>query len=297
VRNEEGPIPPHIANQQAASPQASAFAPWITDRQPGILTTTADFAGGEIVGLVHGLGLSGGSTRLVVEQWLLMKESVPATGGGLKLDAFPPLLPLLEQGDASTGAGSLFWGSGRYPHGYPAKSMTSEDFYDWAVPIVAPKEHAVAYALGLATALKGIPPDHLLAGSATRPVDGDTEGITQTISFEDGCRVALFAETRFSSFTNPTQEPFFNRFERSRRLVQAYDLQKCSGSDGAGSRARIEDSARKTYREWREAIQAWNGAGVSYADGVLLIDDDFKGEPMTLKDVRKASATLLAPKK
>jgi hypothetical protein len=82
VRNEEGPIPPHIANQQAASSAGERIRAVDHGPPAGILTTTADFAGGEIVGLVHGLGLSGGSTRLVVEQWLLNEGAVAAPGGG-----------------------------------------------------------------------------------------------------------------------------------------------------------------------------------------------------------------------
>jgi len=298
VRNEEGPIPPHIANQQATpSSRAGSFPPWIADAKPGILAPTEDFTTGETYGLVHGLGFSVGSRKFVAEQWLLSKESAAAPSSGVKQAKFPDFLPLVEQIVAHRD--KLVWGLGRYPYGNPAPSMGFQDFYGWAVSVLAPEKKSVAYGLGVSSVLRGVPPDHLDAGLGSRAMDLDTEGYAETFSASHGCRFTVFAAGRWEPFTNTTQEPFLGRFERSRRMVQAYDLRTCSNDRAAGSTPSVAvttDTPHKTYREWLEAIKAWDDADVSYLDGTILLDDDFKGETMSVKDV-KDLAPLSAPKK
>lgn len=295
VRNEEGPIPPHIANKPQG--RVGIFSPWIADGKPGIFTPTGDFRTGEIYGLVHGMGVTSGSSRFIVEQWLLMKDSVLNPYYGLKLTKLPDYLPLVEKDTIHIG--KLFWGFGRYPFGYPSPSMAAKDFYDWAVPIVAPKVNPVAYGFGVAGVHEEIPPDHL-QGLGGNPIDLDTEGYVETFAVTDGCRFTVFAELTFSRFTNTTRQPFFDRFERVRRFVQANDTKSCASLQGAGTQlgtASTNDSPRKKYRDWLDIIKNWTDAEVSYADGTVLLDDNFTGEPMDLTDLKKQLAPLLAPKK
>ena len=298
VRNEEGPIPPHIANRQvSAKTRVGTFSPWIADGKPGIFTPTEDFATGEIYGLVHGHGFMVGNNRIIVEQWLVMRDSVSAPYNGVTLTRFPEFLPLVDK--VVVHRDKLVWGFGRYPYGNPAPGMGSQEFYEWAVTALAPRQNSVAYGLGLATILKGIPPDHLDAGVGTRAVDLDTEGYVETFIVTNGCRLTVFADAQLSPFTNTTQEPFLDRFERSRRLIQAYDSENCSNLYGTGatpSTATTHDSPRTTYGMWLDAIKAWNDAEVSYADGAVFLDDDFKGEPVSLKDVGKNIAPLFISK-
>ena len=298
VRNEEGVIPPHIANQQrTASNRAGALPPWIVDARPGILTPSEDFTTGEVYGLVHGQGFTLGSRRLTAEQWFLMKDSVSSPHGGAKLTRFPDFLPMVEQVVGHTD--KLVWGFGRYPLGNPSPAMRFQEFYDWAVPVVAPKEHGVVYALGLATVVNGIPPDHLDARSGARVLDLDTQGYAETFAVSNGCRFTVFAESAFASFTYSGKEDLPGRFERSRRWLQAWDGKNCSNQFSSGSAAgtaTVTDSPRRTYREWRNALEAWNDAEVSYADGVVFIDDDFTGEPLNMQDLEKKLAPLLADK-
>src|SRR5262245_186047 len=85
VRNEEGPIPPHIANRQAPARRYGSFAPWILEGKPGILTPSEDFKSGEIYGFVHGVGATSGSgVRVLAEQWFLSKEGSDTPLNGVK---------------------------------------------------------------------------------------------------------------------------------------------------------------------------------------------------------------------
>jgi hypothetical protein len=279
VRNEEGPISPYVANQQrAASTKAGTFPPWMVDAKPGILTPSEDFTTGVVYGVVHGQGFTVGSRRLISEQWLLMKESASEPRNGARFTKFPEFLPSTEQAVGHTD--KLVWGFGRYPFGNPSPTMDFQAFYDWAVPVVSPMEHEVLYALGLAAVLKGIPPDHLDGRLEASAVDLDTVGFTETFAVSNGCRLTVFAEERLSPFTNTSHASFLGRFERSRRFLQAWDGKNCANRFGSGSPASTAtagDTPRRTYREWRAGLEAWNDAEVSYADGAILFDDDFKG--------------------
>src|SRR5262249_42070499 len=222
VRNEEGPIPMEIANKPRA--KEAAFAPWITEGKPGILTSDG-FKTGEIYGLAHGVGFTGGGSRFVVEQWLLMKDGVEKPFNGVTLARFPGFLPLMDK-DPYRGD-KLVWGFGRYPLGFAAPAMDVAAFYVWAVPVVGPKANPVTYAFGVARVHSGTPPDHLDRTTVNDPIDPDTDGYVETFNITNGCRLTMFAGSGSSAYANTTSWPFLSRFERSRRLVQAYDARNC----------------------------------------------------------------------
>ena len=297
VRNEEGPIPPHIANQQTPRGTVGAFAPWITEGRPGVFTPSDDFKTGEIYGLAHGVGFTGGGARFVAEQWLLMKDSVEKPYNGVTLVRFPGFLPLADK-DPARGE-KLVWGFGRYPLGFAAPAMDVAAFYEWAVPVVAPRVNPVIYAFGFAGLHKGMPPERLSKTVIGDPIDPDTDGYVETFNITNGCRLTMFIESGFSAYANTTSWPFLSRFERSRRLLQAYDAKGCSNgfmTDAGASTARVVDAARTKYRDWHDIIKAWTDAEVGYADGSVLIDDNFTGEPADFGDLKNV-APLLAPSK
>lgn len=280
-----------IANKSRA--EQGVFSPWISDARPGIFAPSDDFASGAVTGLVHGVGMTGKS-RFIVEQWLLMKDIDETTYHGMTLTRFTGFLPLAEKD--TTHAGRLVWGFGRYPLGYPSRTMDVAEFYDWAVSTTAPRENPITYGLGLSIVRGGLPPDRLDKGLGHDPIDLETEGYVETFNISNGCRLTVFAESRFSPYANATAWPVLSRFERSRRFVQAYDGKNCPNQFGTGtgmSTASVADPSRTEYREWLDIVKGWTGAQVSYADGSIFVDDDFTGEPIDFQDLKKRVAPLV----
>jgi len=294
ARNEEGPIPPRI-NQKTPQGKVGIRSPWIFDGKPGIFTPSDDFKTGEINGLVHGMSVISGEKQFIIEQWLLMKDTVEMPYNGIKLAKFPKFLPLVQEDTVHID--KLYWGFGRYPFGFPSPTMTYKEFYDWAVPIMAPKEHPVFYGLGGAQVFKGIPPDHLDGSLGKDPIDLDTEGYLESFNVTNKCPLVVFAELKFSRYTS--SKKILDRFEHSRRFVQAYDTKNCMSLSGMGTNLSIastDDSPHKYYRDFLNVIKGWKDAEVSYADGDVLLDDNFTGEPLDLGDIKKEAVLLLTPK-